>query len=93
MITALLGCGLKAGLKAPAQSLTHVRWMAISITNQFLPKGASESGPSNPGPWFAVILGGFCRFPPNSSKYILLTLSTSGPAQASGNLLPPLLLR
>ena len=34
-----LGCGLKAGLKAPAQSLTHVRWMAISITNQFLPKG------------------------------------------------------
>jgi hypothetical protein len=34
-----LGCGLKTGLKAPAQSLVHVRWMAISITNQFLPKG------------------------------------------------------
>ena len=34
-----LGCGLKTGLKAPAQSLTHVRWMGISITNQFLPKG------------------------------------------------------
>ena len=35
-----LGCGLKAGLKAPAQPLTrHIRWMAISITNQFLPKG------------------------------------------------------
>jgi hypothetical protein len=28
-----------------------------------------------------------------SSKYILLTLSTSGPAQVSGNLLPPPLLR
>jgi hypothetical protein len=34
-----LWCGLKTGLKAPAQSLTHVRWMAISIINQFLPKG------------------------------------------------------
>jgi hypothetical protein len=34
-----LGCGLKTGLRAPAQSITHVRWMAISITNQFLPKG------------------------------------------------------
>jgi hypothetical protein len=34
-----LGCGLKTGLKAPAQSLVHVRWMAFSITNQFLPKG------------------------------------------------------
>jgi hypothetical protein len=34
-----LGCGLKAGLKAPAQSIVHVRWMTISITNQFLPKG------------------------------------------------------
>jgi hypothetical protein len=34
-----LGCGLKTGLKAPAQSLTHVRWMAISVINQFLPKG------------------------------------------------------
>jgi hypothetical protein len=30
---------MKAGLKAPAQSLVHVRWMSISITNQFLPKG------------------------------------------------------
>jgi hypothetical protein len=35
----LVGCGLKAGLKAPEQSLVHVRWVAISITNQFLPKG------------------------------------------------------
>jgi hypothetical protein len=35
-----LGCGLKTGLKAPAQPLVHVRWIAISITNQFLPKGA-----------------------------------------------------
>jgi hypothetical protein len=34
-----LGCGLKTGLKAPAQSITHVRWMAISIIKQFLPKG------------------------------------------------------
>jgi hypothetical protein len=34
-----LGCGLKTGLRAPAQSLVHVRWMAISIINQFLPKG------------------------------------------------------
>jgi hypothetical protein len=34
-----LGCGLKTGLRAPAQSIVHVRWMAISITNQFLPKG------------------------------------------------------
>ena len=34
-----LGCGLATGLRAPAQSMTHVRWMAISITNQFLPKG------------------------------------------------------
>jgi hypothetical protein len=34
-----LGCGLATGLKAPAQSMTHVRWMAISIINQFLPKG------------------------------------------------------
>jgi hypothetical protein len=33
-----LGCGLRTGLKAPAQSLTHVRWMAISIINKFLPK-------------------------------------------------------
>jgi hypothetical protein len=34
-----LGCGLRAGLKAPSQSLVHVHWMAISIINQFLPKG------------------------------------------------------
>jgi hypothetical protein len=34
-----LGCGLKAGLRAPAQSITRVRWMAISLINQFLPKG------------------------------------------------------
>jgi hypothetical protein len=34
-----LGRGLKTGLKAPAQSIVHVRWMSISITNQLLPKG------------------------------------------------------
>ena len=34
-----LGCGLKTGLKAPAQTITHVRFMAISIINQFLPRG------------------------------------------------------
>jgi hypothetical protein len=34
-----LGCGLKAGLKSSSQSMVRVRWMSISITNQFLPKG------------------------------------------------------
>jgi hypothetical protein len=34
-----LGCGLKAGLKYPSQSMVHVRWvMSISIINQFLSK-------------------------------------------------------
>jgi hypothetical protein len=28
-----LGCGLKTGLAAPAQSMAHVRWMAIAITS------------------------------------------------------------
>ena len=54
---------------------------------------ASGFGPSPRGPWFALIWGGFCRFPPNSSKVHLLTLSTSGPAQAPGSLRPPLQLR
>jgi hypothetical protein len=42
---------------------------------------ASGSGPSFGGPWFAVILGGFCRFAPNSLSTFLLTVSTSGAAR------------
>jgi hypothetical protein len=50
---------------------------------------ASGSGPSNGGPWFAVISRGFCRFASKSHKCLELTASTSGPAHASRNLLPP----
>jgi hypothetical protein len=45
-------------------------------------------------PGLETFWGGFCRFAPNSSKYVFPTLSTSaGPAQASSNLRPPLQLR
>jgi hypothetical protein len=50
---------------------------------------ASGSGPSFGGPWFGDILGFFCRFAPNLLSTFVLTVSTSGPAHASRNLLPP----
>jgi hypothetical protein len=74
-----------------ANSLPTVRISRGSDT-EHAENVASESGPSSWCPWFVDILGGFHVDCSKFSKTFLLTLSTSGPAQAPGNLLPPLLL-
>jgi hypothetical protein len=53
---------------------------------------ASESGPSFWGPWFACILGGFCQFAPNSSKYFCRHYRPRGrPRRRVTSYRPPLL--
>jgi hypothetical protein len=41
-------------------------WFLPVLNERSITNDASGSGPSSWGPWFADILGGFCRFAPNS---------------------------